>query len=166
MMNCLMFGYKDLKTKINKTSETIECPVKDCNQLIPRMKKGDSHNNPEFICPTCNITVTPSTFIYSDMLNNLLWKDQEDLAILEDIKKVKRVLYHLKHEKSEDALTWNVFRYLEKNGLIERFLSMVIGQDIKNASLIYWSYSQNENSSWSILNGARKESRICYLKYL
>lgn len=60
-------------------------------------------------------------------------------------------------DNSEDAVTWNVFRFLEKNNLIEGFLSMVAGQCIKSSEVIYWSYRQEEDKAWTLLNKAREE---------
>jgi hypothetical protein len=49
-------------------------------------------------------------------------------------------------ENSEDALTWNVFRFLEKQNLLQGFLSKISNKPIKETELILWSYSPMENS--------------------
>jgi len=60
-------------------------------------------------------------------------------------------------ENSEDALTWNVFRFLDRQNLLTEFLSKISNKLINKAELILWSYSPTENSGWSFLNEARDE---------
>lgn len=63
----------------------------------------------------------------------------------------------LARERSEDAVSWNVFRYLERNDLLAGFLSSATSTHHETADVIYWSYSQQENGSWTELNDARRE---------
>jgi hypothetical protein len=60
-------------------------------------------------------------------------------------------------DNSEDAVTWNVFRFLEKNDLLGGWLKHTTGEDCKDLEVIYWSYSQKERGVWSLLDTARKE---------
>jgi len=101
--------------------------------------------------------VSPSTFEYEDAYDNLLWKDSEDKILLDNIKKVKRESRRLTRERSEDAISWNVFRYLEKHDLIPSFLRLVTTNHGDSSEVIYWSYSQKEKSRWSVLDRAREE---------
>jgi len=78
------------------------------------------------------------------------------LDLFKMIKTVKRES-RIARDNSEDAVTWNVFRFLERNNLVEKTLSPIIGVPLKSSEVIYWSYSQKENSSWSELNKAREE---------
>ena len=74
----------------------------------------------------------------------MLWTAPEDLALWRKIKDpgVKREC-RVARDNSEDALTWNVFRYLERENLLGRFLDQVSGQPIaKSPRIIYWSYCQ------------------------
>ncbi|WP_199562255.1 hypothetical protein [Petrotoga sp. 9PW.55.5.1] len=41
--------------------------------------------------------------------------------------------------------------------MVEMVLSSIIGVTLKSSEIIYWSYSQKENSIWSELNKAREE---------
>lgn len=144
-----------MKERIEITETTVECPVKGCSEKVERQrvvfKKED-----RFKCPKHNIFISPSTFEYSNELDNLLWKEMPDLELLEKIRTVKRES-RLARDNSEDAVSWNVFRFLERNNLIEGFLSLIIGTALKSSEVIYWSYSQKENTSWSELNKAREE---------
>jgi hypothetical protein len=60
-------------------------------------------------------------------------------------------------DNSEDAVSWNVFRYLEKSNLLTELLQNFTEQPHNSAEIIYWSYSQKEGTSWSWLNHARQE---------
>lgn len=150
-----MLGIEELKENIGITKTTAECPVKGCSEKIERQRKGFKREE-RFKCPVHNIYISPSTFEYQSELDNLLWKDQADLDLFKMIKTVKRES-RIARDNSEDAVTWNVFRFLERNNLVEKTLSPIIGVPLKSSEVIYWSYSQKENSSWSELNKARKE---------
>jgi len=150
-----MLGMKELKENIGITETTVECPVKGCSEKVERQRKRFKPEE-RFKCPDHNIYISPSTFEYQSELDNLLWKDQADLDLFKMIKTVKRES-RIARDNSEDAVTWNVFRFLERNNLVERTLSPIIGVPQKSSEVIYWSYNQKENSSWSELNKARKE---------
>lgn len=70
----------------------------------------------KYICPTHKIYISPSTFEYEMDKDNLLWIDNIDNNFFDEIKKVKRES-RIARDNSEDALTWNVFRFLDKEGL-------------------------------------------------
>lgn len=150
-----MYGIKSLKRKIVVKEETVSCPVKDCNEFVDR-QRNYFRKEENFKCPIHDIYISPTTFEYNNELDNILWKNKEDLNLLNNIKKVKRES-RLGRDNSEDALTWNVFRFLENNNLISELLQNLINIVINNSNIIYWSYSQVEDDSWSELNKARTE---------
>lgn len=150
-----MLGIEELKERIEITESTIECPIKGCSEKVERQREVFKREE-RFKCPKHNIYISPSTFEYQSELDNLLWKDKADLDLFERIKGVKRES-RIARDNSEDAVTWNVFRFLERNNLVEMTLSSIIGVTLKSSKVIYWSYSQKENSSWSELNKAREE---------
>lgn len=80
--------------------------------LHNKVVKQTNHfrTKPEFKCPDHGIFISPSTSEYDCECRNVLWKDDHNL--LTDVKKVKRES-RMARERSEDALSWNVFRYLE-----------------------------------------------------
>lgn len=59
------------------------------------------------------------------------------------IKLAKREC-RISRERSEDALTWNVFRYLNKQKYIHSFIKEKLEFDIVNPELILWSFSEKE----------------------
>ncbi len=150
-----MLGVEELKERIEITEATVECPVKGCSVKVERQRTF-FRNEDRFMCPEHKIFISPTTFEYSDELDNLLWREKSDLELLQGIRTVKRES-RMARDNSEDALSWNVFRFLERNNLIEDFLGSIVGAPLKSSEVIYWSYSQKENTSWSELNRARKE---------
>lgn len=150
-----MFGVNDLKSTIKVTETSVECPVKDCETFVPR-QRGIFRCSKEFLCPKHSIYISPSTFEYQNQTSNLLWKDYADLDLLRRIALVKRES-RIARDNSEDALTWNVFRFLEKENLLSKYLSKFSKVEERNIEVIYWSYSQSEKTAWSGLVQTRKE---------
>jgi len=150
-----MFGMKELKNKIIVTEQKVECPVKGCSHFVERQQKY-FRAEAEFRCPSHNIYISPSTFEYEHYLDNILWKHKSDIELLKRIETVKRES-RIARDNSEDAVTWNVFRFLEKNGLISSYISSITESFSENAEVMYWSYSSFEKSSWSQLNKSRIE---------
>jgi len=150
-----MFGVKELKESIKITETTIECPVKGCSEKVERQRKVFKRED-RFKYPKHNIYISPSTFEYEGELDNLLWKDKADLDLLKRIKEVKRES-RIARDNSEDAVTWNVFRFLEKYDLLSGYLSKLVRNKISNSEIIYWSYSPSQKKAWHELQEARKQ---------
>jgi hypothetical protein len=150
-----MYGLKDLKSKIEIDANSVECPVKGCSFKVVRQRKTFKREQ-KYQCCTHKIYISPSTFAYETEKENLLWHDSSDKQLFEEIKKVKRES-RIARDNSEDALTWNVMRFLDRQGLVTDFLSKLSNKKINESELILWSYSPKEKSSWTLLNKAREE---------
>lgn len=157
-----MYGLKDLKPTLKIDENSVECPVKGCSRKVERQRISFKKEQ-KYQCPVHNIYISKSTFEYESENDNLLWTDTADRLLYNEILKVKRES-RIARDNSEDALTWNVMRFLDKQNLLPEFLSKVSKKVILKAELILWSYSKNEaemfpkeNSGWSLLNNARKE---------
>ena len=118
-----MFGVNDLKSSIKITEISVECPVSDCKIIVPK-QRGIFQCSKEFYCPKHSIYISPSTFEYKNYTENLLWKDETDLELLRKIAFVKRES-RIARDNSEDALTWNVFRFLEKEKFVKLFIQFL-----------------------------------------
>jgi len=116
-----MLGLKELKSTIKVTDTTVECPVKGCREKVARQRKSFKRQE-KFKCPKHNIYISPSTFEYQDELDNILWKEKADLDLFERLNTVKRES-RIARDNSEDAVTWNVFRFLENNKLLSGSLA-------------------------------------------
>jgi hypothetical protein len=150
-----MFGIRDLKPQILITPNSVECPVVGCGKRVERQRQSFRREE-RFRCPEHKIYISPSTFEYDLETDNLLWKNETDLALLEAVKTVKRES-RIARDNSEDAVSWNVFRYLEATNQVAKLLSWVTQTEQHQAELIYWSYSQKALGAWPELNKARKE---------
>ena len=166
-----MFGLKELKEKIKIEGDTIACPVIGCETRIKKMikgvpksldaylEKGKSNREKfvQYLCKEHKIYITPTTFIYKDLRDNLFWYDAEDKDFLGKIMGAKRVKAQLHHDNSEDAVTWNVFRFLKRTNLLSGFLEGLHNSPVKNPEVIYWSYSQSQQKVWNELKRAQAE---------
>jgi hypothetical protein len=166
-----MFGMQELKEELEKGADTIECPIKRCENRVKRMRgrgtvnslgaflvsgEGKKEQFDQYFCEDHGIYITPTTFIYKDLKDNLLWYDGAK-ELFDEIIKVKRVKAQLHHDNSEDAVTWNVFTFLEKSKLLSGFLEELCHFPVGNLEAIYWSYSQSQHGAWDELRNARKE---------
>lgn len=120
-----MYGIKNLKPKIKHTSKTVECPVLGCNHHVPRMTRADKKTKQLFLCKQHGIFITPSTFIYMNESDNLLWKGKNAAALLKAIHG-KKVESRIAHDNSEDAVTWNVFYHLYSQHILADYLVLVL----------------------------------------
>jgi hypothetical protein len=150
-----MFGINELKPTIRITDNTVECPVGGCTVELPR-QRNVFRCDPSFYCASHQIYISPSTFEYQTELDNLLWHGSDDTALLSAIRSSKREC-RMARDNSEDAVTWNVFRYLERSALLGGLLSSWIGCPITNPQVIYWSHCISEVGTWSALKRARVE---------
>lgn len=148
-------GLNTLKPRLRVTAETVECPVLGCEHTVKRQRRVFK-TIPEFQCPEHNIYISPSTWEYPKETDNLLWIDTDDINLLDDIKTKKRES-RMARDNSEDSLTWNIFRYLEKQDIVNTMLSQYQGIKLTDSQIIYWSWSQQEKSDYNLLNKARLE---------
>jgi hypothetical protein len=144
-----------LKDEIEITQARVECPVKGCFEKIERQRRTFKRED-RFKCPEHKIYISLSTFEYENEEDNLLWKETSDTDLLRRIKAVKRES-RMARDNSEDAVTWNVFRFLERNNLVSSVIGELAVSPVENPEVIYWSYYQKENTGWSELNKAREE---------
>jgi hypothetical protein len=133
-----MYYFNDLRAERVITAKHVPCPVKGCSVQVER-QKGRYQKVEAYKCQKHDIYISPSTFEYENYENNLLWFDREDEALLESIFAEKRES-RMAREKSEDAVTWNVFRYLEKKDLLKPFLNSISSSGNEDARLVYWSF--------------------------
>lgn len=147
-----MFGWDRLKPSIQISHASVECPVRDCPSFVKR-QRGSFQRHPDFRCPQHGIYISPSTFEYETDSDNMLWAADTDLALWRAINApgVKRE-NRIARDNSEDAVTWNVFRFLELHGLVGEFTNLVAGETLAaTPRVIYWSYCQSSRRAWSPL---------------
>ncbi len=149
-----MYGLEDLKQSIYISEAKVECPVKGCAMKVERQRET-FRRDPKYYCNEHKIFISPSTFEYERYDMNILWR--QDLTLLDRVFKDKRES-RMARDNSEDALTFNVFRYLERDNKVFQFwLRALTGEHIDNSSLAYWSHEINTGKVYPLLNKARKE---------
>jgi hypothetical protein len=99
MPNPMPFGVAELSFRGRDA-----CPVRGCNKPSR--------------CPTHHIAMYSTrggfTYVYDEPWRNLLWTEADDQERLKAILRGKRES-RMGHEHSEDAVTWNVFRFFERH---------------------------------------------------
>lgn len=155
-----MHGFCELKERLKVTEETVECPIKGCSIVVQRRRKGDK-NSSDFVCHLHKLDISPSTFSYATEQENMLWTGKSDQSLFDDTKKVKRES-RINANNSEDAVSWNVFRYLERAGLLGEAIEALSDIRLESPRIIYWSWAQelrdqDKNGDWVGLNRARAE---------
>lgn len=149
-----MHGLDDLKPQLRVTDAIVECPVLGCEQTVARQRKHFTWAEP-FVCPEHSICISPSTWEYESEEDNLLWCSPADLALLKAIKRDKRE-GRLQRDNSEDAVTLNVFRYLERHPeVLAAVLEEMAGETVTGTQLVYWSHHAGSGEQWDPLNRAR-----------
>jgi hypothetical protein len=119
-----------------------------------KRQRGRFLKEADFLCNDHQIYISPSTFEYRQEKDNLLWQRQEDMEYLKTINGFKRES-RMARERSEDALTWNVFRYLQNHRLVWQTFERFTGDRLEDPEVIFWSYSDCEKGEFPLLNEAR-----------
>ena len=156
-----MFGWEHLKPS-NPDQLTLCCqrPVRDCPSFVKAAKEAVSKGTLIFRCPQHGICISPSTFEYETDADNMLWTVDADLALWRAINApgVKRE-NRIARDNSEDAVTWNVFRFPENFRRPGRRIhqSGCMAKTVAGTPrVIYWSYCQQSRRAWSPLLDAAK----------
>ena len=148
-----MFGFDDLRPIRLIENAKIACPVKDCKcqfEVQVRPFKRDR----KYRCDAHRIFVGKTTFEYDDLHCNLLWATEADRRLLERIGQHKRE-NRLARERSEDAVSWNVFRHLQISGRLDAWVASVLGRPSTPAQVHYWSFDEATGATWGPLDRAR-----------
>jgi len=104
------------------------CPVRGCVEASP--------------CPLHHIAVHFTrggyTYVYDDPSRNLLWTDANDQERLKAILHGKRES-RMGHEHSEDAVTWNVFRFFERYGCLSGAIWTICPCPDNEPLTVFWT---------------------------
>jgi hypothetical protein len=154
-----MYGISELKPSFSMTTQEIECPIRGCDVLVPRRTRTDGPlGNGKFLCRSHRIHISPSTFAYENPADAFLWGNDHDTELLEQICGHKTESNRLTQERSEDALTWNVFRYFERQKQTSSLRHhLQPASSGVSTETIYWSYSAPQRNTWDLLSRAHHE---------
>jgi hypothetical protein len=145
-----MYGMDELKEKLTITESTVSCPVRGCNRQVDRQRQIFRRDE-SFFCENHQIYISPSTFEYKNEAENILW-DFDLLAGHMASKRESRIA----RDNSEDAVTWNVFHFMERQGILLPYLSSLSEVRLQEAKTIYWSHDLETAKPWNPLWEARK----------
>lgn len=162
----LMLDRWILKPERVITDENIPCPVIGCDFVAPRMTADGLNLNSSkdklssYLCLKHRIYISPSTFQYEEPTTSLLWPEDKEMA-LRLSKAGKRTWSRMGRERDEDSLVWNVFRFLERERLLNKFFEDNIGEKDTLFSwgpiekVVYWSVDMEKMAEWEDLQKAR-----------
>lgn len=150
-----MYRLNDLKDHIRITADTVECPVRGCSNHVLR-QRSRFVAKPEFLCPDHGIYISPSTHEFSDVRRNFPLIGDADWRLLhETISVDKRETHRLARERSEDAVTYNAFRSIEREGRLPELIEMLTDRPQESVELVYWSCSLRCGGLLPLLQEAR-----------
>jgi len=133
--------------------DRIRCCVRNCHRWLAKRRRGPS--DPNTFCPDHGISVSASpTYVYEDYRHNFII----DVPTLERVKRLKVESWRLGNERSEDALSWNVFVGLAGlNGLGSAFQSLTGIEVDAEPELYLWGVKipNEEPRVWANLEEAR-----------
>lgn len=146
-----MYGWSDLKKRILPGDLGYVCPVEGCSTRFCERQHRTFVCDSRFLCRQHGIFFSPSTFEYDRPERNILWGDYDEMVALTS-KRESRVA----RSNSEDAITWNVFRFLARDGLLVDYLSVFSGAPVDDVEIIYWSHDRTTGTVWRPLRNARE----------
>ncbi len=157
----LPYGVADLDPQVvvhPDNRDVVRCYVRGCGHFVGRPTK---HRRGE-LCPDhgifCHHSSYGSTYSYADVRRNII--ASPDVF-------AERIIGHpfkyesqrLGSEKSEDALSWNVFRSLQEAGCLAQVANLLIGQSHPEEPDLYlWGIRVSDDSfePWDLLIAARE----------
>jgi len=152
------YGLGQLDKKIQKNRHTgkIKCVVKGCQRwLRPPTRKPKFSGD---VCPEHGIRVHSSgTFTYADYHRNLIVDaDYFHDCIYRNPDKFES--HRFGQERSEDAVTWNVFRSLQRAGCLHEVVRLCTGIERAEPKLFLWGLELKDAGiePWNLLAVARK----------
>ena len=127
--------------------------ARNCHRWLAKRRRGPS--DPNAFCPDHGVSISTSpTYVYKDFRHNFII----DVPTLERVKGLKVESWRLGNERSEDALSWNVFMGLAAlNGLGSAFQSLTGIEVDAEPELYLWGIriSDKEPQLWSRLKEVR-----------
>jgi hypothetical protein len=110
----------------------VRCCRRDCTHWLAKRKKG--RGDDAMFCREHGITVSlKPTYIYRDYRNNFI----VNVPLLEEVKKLKVESWRLGYERSEDAVSWNVFVSLAGLGSLAAAFRALTGRAVEAEPELY-----------------------------
>jgi hypothetical protein len=133
--------------------DTIRCCVRGCGHWLAKRSRGKT--NAASFCPDHGISISTSpTYVFKDYRKNFII----EVAKLEKFTELKVESWRLGNERSEDALSWNVFVGLARLNALAAALKCLTGIEANGEPELYlWGirFSDEEPRVWNKLKEAR-----------
>ncbi len=108
--------------------EEIRCCMRGCGTWLTRYRRGAT----AVFCPDHHIRISSSpTYVYDNPSRNFII----DTDLVSHVKKVER--WRLGNERSEDALSWNVFVSLARLGELRHVLRQLTRLEFTGEPILY-----------------------------
>lgn len=134
-------------------ADTVCCCVRGCPSWLAKRSRGA--NNPAAFCQDHRISVSlRPTYVYRDYRDNFI----VNVAHLGRVKELKVESWRLGNERSEDALSWNVFVALAGLGRLKSAFQCLTGCETETEPELYlWGVriTGGEPSRWCRLMEVR-----------
>ena len=156
----LPYGINDVEHfKPTSASTQTECYIKGCKTLLKMPRRGFKGD----ICPDHGIRChKSSTYAYADASRNTIidrWEFSNKLLK----HPFKYESHRMGLERSEDALSWNVFKSIHSHGLLKDFTEYLTGGSfIEEPQVFLWGINIETYEAWDMLIAARNrfESKL------
>lgn len=155
------FGTEDLDPVphvVSASPRIVRCYVRGRRQELHTPTRH-SHGD---VCPDhgirCHFSANSATYSYVDVRRNFV-VDPELVAKRIIGHPFKHEAHRLGQEKSEDAVSFNVFRSLQRSGLLHAVANRITGLDIAAEPQLYlWGLACSDDSlePWDLLIAARE----------
>ncbi|MEZ6074050.1 MAG: hypothetical protein R3C10_28175 [Pirellulales bacterium] len=157
----LPYGIDDLDALVRVVSQrprTVRCYVRGCEQELETPRRGHAGT----VCPEhgvyCHHSSVGSTYNYRDVRRNII--ASPDLFAHGIVgHPFKYESHRLGLERSEDTLSWNVFRSFAEAGQLARVAQAITGTTLTHEPHLYlWGISACDDDflPWPLLEAARE----------
>lgn len=158
--NQLPYGISDLDPRVlvdEGTERWVKCFVQDCEQWLRPPKRSC----PGDVCPIhgirCHVSGSTGTYSYPQATKNIIVGRREFASQIRG-HEFKFESHRLGSERSEDALTWNVFRSLFERRVLAEFVGLFIDEmHAVEPNLYLWGIDMKDFRPWQLLIDARKQ---------
>ena len=155
----LPYGSNDLESRATAEPSTgkLRCVVRGCRHWLHPPSRKPKHSGD--VCPDHGIRVhSGGTFSYADYRKNLI-ADADYFERHIRRHPFKYEAHRFGQERSEDALTWNVFRSLQNARLLNRVVELCTGIRVdREPRLFLWGLELKADGvePWDLLLRARE----------
>ncbi len=158
----LPYGTNDLDPNlvvVRDSPKRVRCFVRGCDEVVTVPRRGAAGD----VCPVheirCHHSPNGGTYAYEDVRRNVIASPETFVRRVVG-NPFKYESHRLGLERSEDALTWNVFRSLQEAGELAEFARTITGDRTQMEPFLYlWGIclTDDEFDPWNLLLAARRK---------